>query len=139
MDKQEIRRALAGPVPSIRVPFDREGNIDFRGLRNLVDRCLAAADTVEMATTGEYLDDPVHVLESVAAPRKDLQAPAVPVQVCRHPIVDDLVAAIQEERGGNTVADILDRIGVRGRRVRRPHGRGRRSGTRRRPTGPRGR
>ena len=37
MNREEVRDALTGPVTSICLPFDNDGNIDFDGLCNQID------------------------------------------------------------------------------------------------------
>lgn len=37
MTHDEIRRAFSGPIASVRTPFTRRGDIDFPGLRRIVD------------------------------------------------------------------------------------------------------
>ena len=48
----EVRSRLTGPVPSIETPFERDGSIDFDGLRRLVDFDLAAGAKALMLTAG---------------------------------------------------------------------------------------
>jgi len=50
MNSQEIRKALTGPVPSISTPFKKDGDIDYDGLRNMVDFDIAAGSKTIMLT-----------------------------------------------------------------------------------------
>ena len=49
----EIREALTGPVPSIRTPFTRHGDVDFDGLRRILDFCIAAGGKTMLLTAGD--------------------------------------------------------------------------------------
>ena len=49
----EIRAALTGPVPSIRTPFTREGDIDFQALRAMIDFDIAAGSKTILLTAGD--------------------------------------------------------------------------------------
>jgi 4-hydroxy-tetrahydrodipicolinate synthase len=53
MNRDEFRIRLAGPIPSIRTPFLRGGEIDFPGLRNQVEFCLQAGAGALMLTMGD--------------------------------------------------------------------------------------
>jgi len=55
LSRVEIREALIGPIPTISVPFHRDGNIDFDGLRNYVDFVLAARARSLVLTYGDSL------------------------------------------------------------------------------------
>ena len=48
---QEMRARLSGPMPSLKTPFNRDGSIDFSGLRNLIDFNLAAASIAPYPST----------------------------------------------------------------------------------------
>ena len=37
MTHEQIRKALSGPVPSVRMPFNKDGSIDYESLRGMVD------------------------------------------------------------------------------------------------------
>lgn len=50
---EEVRQRLAGPIPSIRTPFDKDGAIDFNALARVVDRCLDSGSTILMLTAGD--------------------------------------------------------------------------------------
>ena len=51
--RDEIREALTGPVPSIRTPFTRHGDVDFDGLRRVLDFCLDAGGRTMLLTAGD--------------------------------------------------------------------------------------
>ena len=53
MNREEIRKALAGPVPSISTPFKKDGEIDYDGLRNMVDFDIAAGSKTILLTAGD--------------------------------------------------------------------------------------
>ena len=48
-----MRARLSGPMPSLKTPFNRDGSIDFNGLRNLIDCNLAAGAKTLMLTAGD--------------------------------------------------------------------------------------
>jgi 4-hydroxy-tetrahydrodipicolinate synthase len=50
-----IRRAFQGPCPSVSTPFTRRGEIDFDGLRKLLDFMIAANAKVIIITMGDSL------------------------------------------------------------------------------------
>ena len=52
---EELQSLLAGPVTSLHTPFKRDGEIDFDGLRGLVDRGIEAGSTTMMLTYGDSL------------------------------------------------------------------------------------
>ena len=43
VSREEVRAALTGPVTSVKIPFQRDGSIDFVGLRTYIEFVLAAA------------------------------------------------------------------------------------------------
>lgn len=49
----EVRAALTGPIPSIRTPFTRAGDIDERGLRNMIEFDIAAGAKSLVLTYGD--------------------------------------------------------------------------------------
>lgn len=55
MNREEVRAALTGPVTSICLPFDNDGNIDFNGLRNQIDFDIHAGSTALILTLGNSL------------------------------------------------------------------------------------
>lgn len=48
-----MRARLSGPMPSLKTPFNRDGSVDFTGLRNLIDCNLAAGAKALMLTAGD--------------------------------------------------------------------------------------
>ena len=40
IDRSRVREALTGPVASIHTPFLRDGEIDEKGLRNMIDHVI---------------------------------------------------------------------------------------------------
>ena len=52
---QELRSLLTGPVTSLHTPFTRDGEIDYSGLRGLVDRGIDAGSSTMMLTYGDSL------------------------------------------------------------------------------------
>jgi len=53
MNRSEAKDIFSGPIPSIRTPFKRDGDIDFAGLAKIVDLCLAHAYRAIMLTAGD--------------------------------------------------------------------------------------
>ena len=53
MKLDDAFKYLQGPIPSIRTPFKADGDIDFEGLRRLVDFCIAAEAKTIMLTAGD--------------------------------------------------------------------------------------
>jgi 4-hydroxy-tetrahydrodipicolinate synthase len=53
MNRDEIRRHLRGPVTSIRTPFNRDGGIDYAGLRNFLDFCISSGSQTMILTWGD--------------------------------------------------------------------------------------
>jgi len=49
----ELRARLAGPIPSLKTPFHQDGSVDYKGLRNLIDRNLAHGAKALMLTAGD--------------------------------------------------------------------------------------
>ena len=50
---EEVREALTGPVGDIFTPFNRDGTIDYHGLRNLIDFDIAAGAKAFILTMGD--------------------------------------------------------------------------------------
>lgn len=72
MNLQEAREALTGPVPSVSTPFNRDGSIDFDGLRNMVEHDIAAGSGTILLTHGDSLfsiltDDEIAEVTKVVA------------------------------------------------------------------------
>ena len=53
MDREEIRHHLKGPVTSIHTPFNRDGSIDYNGLRTLIDTCIGNGSKTMILTAGD--------------------------------------------------------------------------------------
>lgn len=53
--RKEIQAALAAPIPSIRTPFDREGEIDYASLRRMIDFYVQSGSTALLITWGDSL------------------------------------------------------------------------------------
>lgn len=50
---EEVRAALTGPIPSIRTPFTRDGNIDYNALRRMIDFDIDAGAKAIVLTAGD--------------------------------------------------------------------------------------
>lgn len=50
---EEIRRALTGPVPSVRTPFDRHGEVDYRAMRRMIEFDIEAGAKAILLTAGD--------------------------------------------------------------------------------------
>ncbi len=50
---QEIRAALTGPNGSIRTPFLRDGSVDYKGLRAIIDRHIESKNGTILLTAGD--------------------------------------------------------------------------------------
>lgn len=53
--RAELPEMLIGPIPSIRIPFTPNGEIDENGLRTYIERCLAPSPQAVMLTYGDSL------------------------------------------------------------------------------------
>ena len=53
MDRDEVREHLTGPISSIRTPFNRDGSVDYDGLRSVIDYDLAAGSKTALLTVGD--------------------------------------------------------------------------------------
>jgi len=51
--RDKVRAALTGPIASIRTPFNRDGSIDFDGVRRMIDFHLKAGCKVSLLTAGD--------------------------------------------------------------------------------------
>src|SRR4051812_38706673 len=49
----EMRARLSGPMPSLKTPFTRDGDVDYAGLRRLIDFNLSAGANALMLTAGD--------------------------------------------------------------------------------------
>ena len=70
--REEVREALTGPIASLKTPFTRDGEIDYPGLRRLIDRNLDGGSNSSLLTYGDSLftlmtdDEIVDVTRAVA-------------------------------------------------------------------------
>jgi len=53
VDRARVREALTGPISSIRTPFRRDGSVDHAGLRQVIDRNIAAGSKTMLLTAGD--------------------------------------------------------------------------------------
>jgi 4-hydroxy-tetrahydrodipicolinate synthase len=53
--RDEVQAALAAPIPSIRTPFDRDGEIDHASLKRMVDFYVRTGSTALLITWGDSL------------------------------------------------------------------------------------
>lgn len=53
MTVSEVRKSLTGPIASIRTPFNRDGTIDFGGMRRLMDLAIEAGCGTSLLTAGD--------------------------------------------------------------------------------------
>src|SRR5688500_14752521 len=53
ISREEVRKALTGPIGSVRTPFTRDGSIDFDGLRNTIDFNINAGSKTVLLTAGD--------------------------------------------------------------------------------------
>ena len=55
IDRSRVREALTGPVASIHTPFLRDGEIDEKGLQNMIDHVIDAGSESIILTYGDSL------------------------------------------------------------------------------------
>ena len=55
ISREEVREALTGPIASLKTPFTRGGEIDYPGLRRLIDRNLDGGSSSSLLTYGDSL------------------------------------------------------------------------------------
>ena len=55
IDRSRVREALTGPVASVHTPFQRDGEIDEKGLRNMIDHVIDAGSGSIILTYGDSL------------------------------------------------------------------------------------
>mgnify|MGYP000467570707 CR=1 FL=1 len=55
VDREKFRHFLSGPIASVGTPFDRDGNIDYKALRNMVEFIIAANSGTILLTYGDSL------------------------------------------------------------------------------------
>ena len=53
MTPDEVREHLTGPFPSIRMPFNEDGSVDYEGLRHEIDFIIAAGSKTILLTAGD--------------------------------------------------------------------------------------
>ena len=53
MNRDEIRACLTGPFPSIRMPFNEDGSVDYDSLRHEIDFIIAAGSKTVLLTAGD--------------------------------------------------------------------------------------
>ena len=53
MTQDEVREHLTGPFPSIRMPFNEDGGVDYDGLRHEIDFIIAAGSKTVLLTAGD--------------------------------------------------------------------------------------
>ncbi len=55
IDRAWVRDSLTGPIASVSLPFQRDGQIDEMGLRNLIDHVIGAGSKTVLLTAGDSL------------------------------------------------------------------------------------
>ena len=55
ISREEVREALTGPIASLKTPFTRDGEIDYPGLRRLIDGNLDGGSNSSLLTYGDSL------------------------------------------------------------------------------------
>ena len=55
ISREEVRKALTGPVASLSVTFERDGAIDFPGIENLIDKVIDGGSGAVILTYGDSL------------------------------------------------------------------------------------
>lgn len=55
VSRSQVREALTGPVSSLKTPFKRDGEIDYQGLRKLIDGNLEGGSRSSLLTYGDSL------------------------------------------------------------------------------------
>jgi 4-hydroxy-tetrahydrodipicolinate synthase len=55
IDRAWVRDSLTGPIASVSLPFQRDGQIDEMGLRNLIDHIIGAGSKTVLLTAGDSL------------------------------------------------------------------------------------
>ena len=53
MDQDTVRAHLTGPVASIKMPFNQDGSVDDKGLRNFIDATIAGGSRAVILTAGD--------------------------------------------------------------------------------------
>ena len=55
ISREEVREKLTGPIASLTTPFTRDGEIDYLGLRKLIDGNLEGGSNSSLLTYGDSL------------------------------------------------------------------------------------
>lgn len=55
ISREEVREHLSGPIASLNTVFNRDGSIDYKGLRNLIDADIAGGTKTILLTDGDSL------------------------------------------------------------------------------------
>ena len=55
ISREEVREKLTGPIASLTTPFTRDGEIDYPGLRKLIDGNLEGGSNSSLLTYGDSL------------------------------------------------------------------------------------
>ncbi len=55
IDRSQVREALTGPVASVHTPFQRDGEIDEKGLKNFINHAIDAGSGSIILTYGDSL------------------------------------------------------------------------------------
>ena len=53
IDRDQVRHALTGPIPSVRTPFNQDGSVDVDGLRAVIDFDIDAGAKAIVLTSGD--------------------------------------------------------------------------------------
>ncbi len=51
--RDEVRAHLTGPIASVLTPFNRDGSVDYKGLRNFIDFVISAGSKTVLLTAGD--------------------------------------------------------------------------------------
>ena len=79
----KVRAALTGPIASIRTPFNRDGSIDFNGVRRMIDFNIKSGCKVSLLTAGDshflcMTDDEIFEINKVVVEHTAGRALTVP-------------------------------------------------------------
>lgn len=122
--RDDIRQALAGPIPSVRIPFTRDGEIDYAGLRRSLDFDISAGAKTLLLTYGDSLfsllaDDEVADITKevvdhaagramvVAADRQWATPKAIEFARYARDVGADIVMVLPPNWGGSATAETL--------------------------------
>ena len=53
MNRDEIRKHLTGPISSVRTPFVKDGSVDYKALREIIEFCIQAGSKTVLLTAGD--------------------------------------------------------------------------------------